>query len=247
MARIPTAAITTITMTDTTTEMTPPLDSAALLRLLQLASPALPVGAYAYSQGLEWAVEAGWVTDESTLGRWLDEQLTESFGRVDLPILSRLYVAGRAGDDAAMQRWARELGARRETRELVADDRDRGRALARLLRDLGIDAAASWVHRDDAPFAAVAALAAVAWDVPLDPLLSAYAFGWIENQVLAGVKLIPLGQVAGQRLLLALTPRIPAVVDIARALADDEIGGTLPILAIASSLHETQYTRLFRS
>lgn len=240
-ARIPMAA------TATATDMHPHLDAPALLRLLQLASPTLPVGAYAYSQGLEWAVEAGWVTDEATLGRWLDEQLTESFGRVDLPILSRLYVAARAGDDAAMQRWARDLVARRETRELVADDRDRGRALARLLRDLGIDAAASWVERDDAPFAAVAALAAGAWDVPLDPLLNAYAFGWIENQVLAGVKLIPLGQVAGQRLLLGLTPRIPAVVESALALGDDEIGGTLPILAIASSLHETQYTRLFRS
>lgn len=235
------------TATGTATDMTPSLDAPALLRLLQLASPALPVGAYAYSQGLEWAVEAGWVTDEATLGHWLDEQLTESFGRVDLPILARLYGAARKADDAALQRWARELGARRETRELVADDRDRGRALARLLRDLGIDTAAPWVDRDDAPFAALAALAAVAWDVPLPALLHAFAFGWIENQVLAGVKLVPLGQVAGQRLLLALTPHVPAVVDTALALGDDEIGGTLPILAIASSLHETQYTRLFRS
>jgi urease accessory protein len=227
--------------------LTAPLDAPALLRLLQLASPALPVGAYAYSQGLEWAVEAGWVTDEATLGRWLDEQLTESFGRVDLPILSRLHRAAREGDDAELRRWSRELVARRETRELVADDRDRGRALARLLRDLGVGAAALWADRDDAPFAALAALAATAWNVPLEPALHAHAFGWLENQVLAGVKLIPLGQVAGQRLLLTLTPRIPAVVAAALALDDDDIGGTLPILAIASSLHETQYTRLFRS
>ena len=230
----------------TATEMTS-LDAPALLRLLQLASPALPVGAYAYSQGLEWAVEAGWVADEATLGRWLDEQLTESFGRVDLPLLARLHAAAGDRDDETMRRWARELIARRETRELVADDRDRGRALARLLRHLGIASAAPWVERDDAPFAALAALAAAAWDVPLDALLHAYAFGWLENQVLAGVKLIPLGQVAGQRLLLTLTPRVPAVVESALALGDDEIGGTIPILAIASSLHETQYTRLFRS
>jgi urease accessory protein len=227
--------------------MTASLDAAALLRLLQLASPALPVGAYAYSQGLEWAVEAGWVTDEATLGGWLGEQLTESFGRVDLPIFSRLHRAAHEGDASALERWARELVARRETRELVADDRDRGRALARLLRDLGIDAAASWAERDDAPFAALAAVAATAWNVPLEPALHAHAFGWLENQILAGVKLIPLGQVAGQRLLLDLTPRVPAVVATALALDDDEIGGTLPILAIASSLHETQYTRLFRS
>ena len=237
----------TITDTGTATEMTAPLDASALLHLLQLASPALPVGAYAYSQGLEWAVEAGWVTNEATLGRWLDEQLTESFGRVDLPILARLHDAASARDEAAMRRWARELVARRETRELVADDRDRGRALARLLRDLGVEAAAPWAERDDAPFAALAALAASAWNVPLEPSLHAHAFGWLENQVLAGVQLVPLGQVAGQRLLLALTARVPAVVATALALSDDEIGGTLPALAIASSLHETQYTRLFRS
>lgn len=237
----------TTTSTDIATDMTPVLDASALLRLLQLASPALPVGAYAYSQGLEWAVEAGWVTDVATLGRWLDEQLTESFGRVDLPLLVRLHEAASKRDDDAMRRWSRALMARRETRELVADDRDRGRALARLLRDLGIETAIPWVDRDDAPFAALAALAAAAWALPLGALLNAYAFGWLENQVVAGVKLIPLGQVAGQRLVLALTPRIPAVVATAMALADDEIGGTLPILAIASSLHETQYTRLFRS
>jgi urease accessory protein len=227
--------------------MTPALAAAALLRLLQLASPALPVGAYAYSQGLEWAVEAGWVDDEPSLAEWLRAQLVESFARVDLPTFARLYDAATRNDDLGMRRWSAELSARRETRELAADDRDRGHALARLLRDLGVAAAAPWTERDDAPFAAVAALAAVAWDVPLVPAMHAHAYGWLENQVLAGVKLVPLGQVAGQRLLLALADTIPAACATARTLDDDDIGGSLPIVAIASSLHETQYTRLFRS
>lgn len=221
--------------------------SATLLRLFQLASPALPVGAYAYSQGLEWAVEARWVHDEASLAAWLDDQLHHTLPRVDLPILARLHAAAAAGDDGALVHWSRELVALRETRELVADDCDRGRALARLLRDLGVDAAAPWPARDAVPFAAATALAAAAWELPLDPTLHAYAWGWLENQVLAGVKLVPLGQVAGQRLLLALAPRIPDAVATALALADDDLGGSLPIVAIASSLHETQYTRLFRS
>lgn len=218
-----------------------------LLRLLQLASPTLPVGAYAYSQGLEWAAAAGWVTDEPSLASWLDDQLTQAFGSVDLPILARLYEAARRGDDAALVSWSRYLIALRETRELVADDCERGRALARLLRDLGVAAAGAWVTRQDVPFAASMAIAAVAWGIPLVAAAQAHAWSWLENQVVAGVKLIPLGQVAGQRVLLELARCIPAVCERALARSDDEIGGMLPIVALASSLHETQYTRLFRS
>jgi urease accessory protein len=219
----------------------------ALLRLLQLASPALPVGAYAYSQGQEWAVGAGWVHDATSLAGWLDDQLAHTLGRVDLPILARLYGAAERADDAALRAWSRQLVALRETRELVADDCDRGRALARLLRDLAITVAGPWVERADVPFATLTAIAAVTWQLPLEPTLYAYAWGWLENQVLAGVKLIPLGQVAGQRLLLGLAAHIPAAVTSALELGDDDLGGSLPIVALASSLHETQYTRLFRS
>jgi urease accessory protein len=223
------------------------LTSRRLLRLFQLASQSLPVGAYAYSQGLEAAVEANWVSDEASLLAWLDDQLNHSLGRVDLPILARLYEAHRLGDDAGQRSWGRRLVAMRETSELVADDRDRGRALARLLRDLEIPSAEPWVGRAEVPFAQTLALVAVAWEIPLPALADAYAWGWVENQVLVGVKLIPLGQVAGQRLVLELSERIPAIRQRALALEDDEIGGMLPIVALASSLHETQYSRLFRS
>ena len=221
--------------------------SLSLIRALQLASGTLPVGTYAYSQGLEWAVEAGWVTDESTLGHWLKEQLVASVATTDLPILLRLYAATIENDDALIARWARLLIASREAKELIADDCARGNALAHLLFDLGIAEAEQWFTRKDTPFAATTALCAVRWGIELDDTMVAYTWGWLEGQILAGVKLIPLGQIAGQRLLFELSGQIPQAIDQAKACSDDDIGATLPLLALASSLHETQYTRLFRS
>ncbi len=226
--------------------MTATVDALGLLRLLQLASPALPVGAYAYSQGLEWAVECGWVHDEASLGEWLRELLDGSLGQVDLPLLARLHAAALAGDATALERWSAHLLASRETRELRADDCARGTALARLLHELGVPGAGRW-RRGDTPYATPLALAAHAWHLPLGPVAQVYGWGWLENQVIAGVKLVPLGQSAGQRLLFALAARLPAAIDWALAVDDDDIGGTVPALAIASSRHETQYTRLFRS
>jgi len=218
-----------------------------LVRLLQLASPALPVGAYAYSQGLEYAVSAGWIQDEASLADWLREQLGHSLARVDVPVLARLYQAAREADSSAQCRWSRHLLAMRESRELAADDRDRGRALARLLQGLGLETAQVWLTRRDTPYAALLALAAVSWGIPLWEAAHAYLWGWLENQVLAGVKVIPIGQLAGQRLLLQLSAEFPRACAVGLALEDDEIGGTLPAVALASSLHETQYSRLFRS
>ena len=218
-----------------------------LLRLLQLASPSLPIGAYAYSQGLESAIEMGWVDDEESLSEWLEEQLTYSFARVDLPVFVRLNEALTNGDEASALSWSERLIAMRETSELVADDCARGRALARLLSELGVHEANAWLARPVSPFVALAALAAVTWELPVMSAMNAVAWGWLENQVLVGVKLIPLGQVAGQRLLLNLSTKIPALCDLAIHMSNDEIGGTLPTLALSSSLHETQYSRLFRS
>jgi urease accessory protein len=218
-----------------------------LLRLLQLASPSLPVGAYAYSQGLESAIEAGWVGDEPSLAAWLRDLLSHSLGRVDLPIFARLYCAMREGDEPATLSWSRRLLAMRETSELVSDEYGRGRALARLLCDLDVPGAKRWVGHRDVSFVGMAALASVTWELPLAASVHAHAWGWLENQVLIGVKMIPLGQVAGQRLLLEIASDIAAVCEQALAWSDDEIGGMLPIHALASSRHETQYSRLFRS
>lgn len=218
----------------------------AFLRCLQLASPALPIGAYAYSQGLETAVELGWVHDASSLHGWLDDQVEQTLARVDLPVLGRLHAATIAADLDSLAHWSTVLLAQRETRELRADDVDRGRALARLLRDLEVplpvlDALAA------PPLALPFAIAAAAWHIDVEHCAQAYAFAWLEGQVSAGVKLVPLGQVAGQRLLIALAPALGAAVAAGLACDDDDIGGALPALAIASSRHEFQYTRLFRS
>jgi len=219
----------------------------SLLRLLQISSPSLPVGSYAYSQGLEYAVEAGWVDDEASLSGWIGEQIEHAFGRVDLPVFHRMYVAATHDDEAGLRRWARRLVAMRETSELLADDCDRGRALVRLLVDLEVTCARPWLASRRTPFAVPFALAAVSWRIPLAAAMQALVWSWLESQVLAGVKLIPLGQVAGQRLLLGLAQVASGVVARAVETPDDEIGSTLHSVAIASSLHETQYSRLFRS
>lgn len=219
----------------------------SLVRVMQLASGTLPVGSYAYSQGLEWAVEAGWVTDEARLKAWLTEQLMNALIQTDLPILLRLLTAASQDNDVAMCEWSRILIASRETSELVADDCGRGRALARLLKEMGVDSASRWLDRADAPFAALIALAAVTWEIPREAAAATYIWSWLEGQILAGIKLIPLGQVSGQRLLFDLASAIPEAVTRAQEVGDDEIGVTLPNLAIASSLHETQHTRLYRS
>jgi urease accessory protein len=223
-----------------------PGDALALLRCLQLSSPGLPIGAYAYSQGLEWAVEAGWVHDEASLRDWIREQMGAALAPLDVAVYARLYRAVEDADEALVAHWNAVLLAHRETSELRSDDRDRGAALLRLLREFGVAPLATLAGADVA-LAAVHAQIAVHWALPLDMAVQAYVWAWLEGQVIAGVKLIPLGQAAGQRLLCALAAEAPDAVAAGLALADDDIGGALPALAIASCRHETQYTRLFRS
>lgn len=224
-----------------------PLAPPALLRLLQLTSPALPIGAYAYSQGLEHAVTVGWVHDAHTAERWILGILGEGLARLDLPVLLRLQRAWLEDDEDALQQWAAFLRGCREAAELQEEDRQLGQALARLLRDLDVGAAAAWTHHRHAGLAVLFALAAARWSIP--PIVAAhgYVWVWVEHQVAAAVKLIPLGQTAGQRLLSRAAALIPAAVAEAVALDDDDIGFAAPALAIGSALHETQYSRLFRS
>ena len=218
----------------------------SLHRLLQLVSPSLPVGAFTYSQGLEWAVERGWVKDEEQLGSWLDELLRQSMTHLEIPLLARLYGAALEQDQAALARWSRYLLASRETRELRQEERQRGRALAGLLLDLGI------IDRTQLEIARESqltgfALAAVHWRIALREAALGHLWSWLENTTLAGVKLIPLGQTAGQRLLARLGEGLPELVEVGLGLADEEIGASSTAQLIASSRHETQYTRLFRS
>ncbi|MCK9604845.1 MAG: urease accessory protein UreF [Methylomonas sp.] len=219
----------------------------ALLRLLQLVSPSLPIGMYSYSQGLERAVEDGWITNADQSADWLRGVLTNALARVDAPIMARLYDAWTAIDMVAVESWSRTLAACRETAELRAEDRQTGQALARLLVNLELPEAQDWLRRPDATLATLFSLAASRWQIDKADAMAGYLWGWLENQVLCAVKLVPLGQVAGQRLLKDLAGDIPGLVKQALSMADDDIGGSCFGLALASSRHEMQYSRLFRS
>jgi urease accessory protein len=223
---------------------------AALLRLLRLASPMLPVGAYSYSQGLEWAIEAGTVRDAASAQRWIGDTLRYGMARFEAPLWWRLYRCWEQGDGEGAARWNELFLASRETAELRAETLQMGGSLRLLLVDLG-----EFAERDLAPLAAmqaptyvtVAAFAAAAWRIPPRAALTGYCWSWTENQVLAALKAVPLGQVAGQRMLAALSPRIESAVAEAIDCEDEALANFMPGIALASTLHESQYSRLFRS
>jgi urease accessory protein len=218
-----------------------------LLALLHLASPALPIGAFAYSQGLEHAVEVRWVIDEDSAGAWILGLLSHSLLHLEVPVLARLHAAWAARDAAAVRRWNDLLFAARGSRELQEEDRHLGSALARVLTTLGIDAAIPWADDRRATYPTLFALAAVGRGVAAPAAAAALLFAWCENQTAAALRLVPLGQSSGQRILAAARARIPDVVRAGLALPDGELGWGAPGLALGSALHETQYSRLFRS
>jgi urease accessory protein len=222
-------------------------DALAVLRLLQLTSPALPIGAYNFSQGLEWAVEAGWVRDEAEVLGWCRGLLHHAVGTLDVPLLLRLRAALDADDDEVARRLSARLLAARETAELRAEERHLARALAKVLVELKVPGAADWRDRPESTYAATFALAAHHGAIPADAMAHGYLWAWCENQVLAALKLMSLGQSAGQRILDALLFEIPPVATRAAALADDDIGTSAPRATMGSAWHETQYSRLFRS
>ena len=211
-----------ITMSTTTTTNIDP-------RLLQLASPTLPVGAYSYSGGLEAAIEAGLVKDAASAKRWIGDVLEHSVLKMEAPLLLKMI-------EAPAPEWNERFLASRETAELRAETVQMGYSLNRLLPELGVEPCPY-----EAPsFPAAYAQAARAWGIPARQALTAYLWAWLENQVMAAVKAVPLGQTCGQKILLALGGKLHAV-------DEEEPGNFAPGLAILSSLHETQYSRLFRS
>jgi len=217
----------------------------ALARLLQLASPALPVGAYSYSQGLEAAVEAGIVRDAASAERWITGVLEFSVARMEAPVFLRLCDAWRAGDAAKAAHWNALFLASRESAELRAESAQMGYSLARLLGEIGLGGGpGAW---EEASFPAAFAYATARWEIDVRDALIAYLWAWTENQVMAAVKAVPLGQTDGQKVLLALGEAITSVARRAGTLADDELGNYAPGLALLSARHETQYSRLFRS
>ena len=266
-----------------------------LLRLLQLASPALPVGAYSYSQGLESAVASGGVCDERSAAHWIEDVLTLVIAGYEGPMLLRMLDAGARGAAAELHALNATFLASRESAELRAETVQMGRSLCRLLGELNVGrekakphpaetggatgsalvppyaytpvssprlglaprAGLTWLRTGEV-LALVATLkepsypcawacAALAFGLPHGAAYPAYLWAWAENQVMAALKLVPLGQSAGQRILVELASRIDCIATATDCMDDERLTNFAPGLAIASSRHETQYSRLFRS
>jgi urease accessory protein len=225
------------------------LPASSLLQLIWLASPALPVGGFSYSEGLEAAVDCGEVTTEAMAARWLSGQLQLALTRGDLAVIAQAIPAWRTGDldrIAELNAWVLQT---RETSELRAQAEQMGRSLLEWLRNHeGASAAHIAACAALQPTYPVAyALAASQTAAGVRDCLLAYAFGWAENMMQAAIKSVPLGQSAGQRILARLSRDIPDAVETALSLPDGERQAFSPMLAILSSQHETQYSRLFRS
>jgi len=215
---------------------------AVLLQLMWLASPALPVGGFSYSEGLEAAVDDGRVTGEASAADWLANQMALAPARADLPVLAQAHLAWQRHDFARVTQLNDFVARTRETRELRLQAEQMGRSLVEWLRLAHLAALApspTWPVAFAFGTARANASAAQA--------LHASLFGWAENMVQAALKAVPLGQLAGQRILQALVARMPPLIEQALAMGDDDMQSFAPMLGIASARHETQYSRLFRS
>lgn len=232
-----------------------PLPAASLLQLIWLASPALPVGGFSYSEGLESAIENAGIDSEFAVGEWLLDQLHITQSRGDMALIAKAVGAWRRGDGGDLAH-VRELNDwvlhTRETSELRLQTEQMGRSMADWLRnqyqgDDQVMPAVQYLATLPPTYPVAFALAASITQAPVRDVLLAYAFGWAENMVQAALKSMQLGQSAGQRILARLADAIPAAADHAIGLMDSERQAFSPMLAILSAQHEVQYSRLFRS
>jgi urease accessory protein len=221
------------------------MNAGALLHLLQFASPALPIGGYSYSQGLETAIDSGAVSDAATAREWIAAYLHEVIAMWEAPLLWRLLQAFETGDDAAIALWSERFIASRDSAEFRAETIQMGYSLTRLVAELGVADVARLGDEVGLPTAFACAVSALG--IPHEEALLAMLFSWAENQVLVCVKSVPLGQVAGQRLLLSLAPELERAAARARELGDDEMSNWAPGLSMLSMRHEVQQGRLYRS
>lgn len=226
------------------------IGAAQLLHLLQFASPALPIGGYSYSQGLEAAIEQGEVRDAAGAQTWIATQLAGVIALWDAPLCWRLMQAYTQRDAQLVLELTERAVAARDTSEFRAESVQMGYSLRKLVEELGIadeGALAMLRASDDVPLPAAYACAVAALGIPHEEALLAMLFSWAENQVLVCVKSVPLGQVAGQKILLALRSDIEAAAQCAQTLADDELSNWAPGLSLLSMQHEVQHGRLYRS
>nr|WP_242042323.1 urease accessory protein UreF [Leptolyngbya sp. FACHB-541] len=222
--------------------------TSSLLHLMQLVSPALPVGAYSYSEGLETLVQSGNLPDAESLQRWLVQELRYGAVRLEGAVMVRVYQAAIASNPSNLNYWNQWLSAFRETEELRQQSWQMGRSLSRLLLELqppleGLLQACG----EPCNFAVAFAIASHSWQIDCKTMILGYLHSWSTNLVNAGVRLIPLGQTAGQRLLLELYAEIEATTSSILEMKDEDFGNCSWGVAIASMNHESLYSRLFRS
>jgi urease accessory protein len=241
MARI---ATMTIDVSATAPSITP-----ALIQLIWLASPALPIGGFSYSEGLEAAIDHGWVHDEHRAADWLIEQLHLTQSRGDMAVLGQMIAAWQGQDHARLEALSQWVHATRESAELRLQSEQMGRSMLEWLRNQeALDAnTIAMCNRWVPTYPLMFALALSRTGAPLEQSLQAYAFGWAENMVQAAIKSVPLGQNSGQRILTKIAQHIASAVIHALQVTDDTRQAFSPMLAILSAKHETQYSRLFRS
>ena len=232
------------TMTVTTTAMT-----TELLQLIWLASPALPVGGFSYSEALEAAIDHEHVHDEASCAEWLADQLHLSQARGDMALMAQAIPAWQTMNTARLQQLSAWVHASRETQEMRLQTEQMGRSLLDWLRiqNKATETALQLCSELRPTYPMTMSLALSLAHAPLEQALQAYAFGWAENMTQAALKAVPLGQVSGQKILARLAQEIPEAVLHAMALSDDARQAFCPMLAVMSARHETQYSRLFRS
>lgn len=221
-----------------------------LNRLLQLCSANLPVGGFSFSQGLEYAIDCGWINTSEKTRDWVSLTLKEAIAPTDIAVMKRLYDALLHNNFEKFNEWNQLLIASRESNEFRLADLAMGKALVRLLTLLATVDTEQYqgiLAQKNMSFVSVFTIAAYLFQLSLHDAQSGYCWTYIDNQIAAATKLVPLGQTQSQNLLFELTEQVENAMHIANALPDDEIGASLPHLAMASAWHETQYTRLFRS
>ena len=218
--------------------------------LLRLASSQLPIGAYTYSQGLESAIEQDIVKDADSAYTWLADQLALNIACFEAPILIRMLEAASKGDWEKLLYWSEEYTATRETRELRMESQQMGYSLVQLVDNLPeMDEITrhQLLASEEQNLALAWALTARAWQIAPRDALIAWLWGWLENQLVVLMKALPMGQQAAQRLLSQLMPELDKALELALACPDKDIANGTLGLTVASMVHETQYSRLFRS
>ena len=235
------------THTITATIMNTKMQTSSLLNLLHISSPALPIGAFAYSQGLEYTLEAGWCKSADDVEQWIKSVMTQGLGGVDLPILKRLHQAWAKNDEQALQYWNAMLLAFRETKELYLEDIQVGDAFKQWHKTQSTGHLEKLEFIDKPTVASMYALNGVIKGLTIEECLIGFVWAWLENQITAASKAMPMGQTDGQNIIRHLIPEIEAVIESAMTVADDDIGSGLVGLSMSSALHEHQYSRLFRS